>query len=340
MSIKQLAAYLGLSKSTVSRALNGYPDVNPNTRRKVIQAAQDIGYKANPTAQRLASGKSRNVGVILPSNATMFVPPAFSKILAEASAFLAKHQYKLIVMTISDWQKEQDVYLDFITSGLIDGLFIVRTRCDDQRLTLLQANQFPFVCFGHAQGYPEDSFVDVDNEHAFYMLTQRQIQLGHRRIAFLDAPIDLTLSQARIRGYQAAMKEAKLTADPRWLLNGELTENGATTMTNAVLSLANRPTSILCADDIMAMGCIAACESLGYLPGVDIAIAGYGDYEYSVYSKPSITTLKYDTKAIGEMMAKLMLNKLENEQFPIQNWYQAEIVPRQSDTNIDGLDKN
>ena len=99
MSIKQLAAYLGLSKSTVSRALNGYPDVNPDTRKKVIQAAQDIGYKANPTAQRLASGKSRNVGVILPFNAAMFISPAFSKVLAEASAFLSRHQYKLIVIT-------------------------------------------------------------------------------------------------------------------------------------------------------------------------------------------------------------------------------------------------
>ena len=336
MSIKQLAAYLGLSKSTVSRALNGYPDVNPDTRKKVIQAAQKIGYKANPTAQRLASGKSRNVGVILPSNAAMFVSPAFSKVLAEASAFLAKHRYKLIVMTISDCQNEQDVYLDFITSGLIDGLFIVRTRSDDQRLTLLKTHHFPFVCFGHEQGYPLDSFIDVDNEQAFYLLTKRQIQLGHQRIAFLDAPIDLTLSQARIRGYEAAIKEANLIADPRWLLNGELTENSATIMTKSVMSLANRPTSILCADDIMAMGCIAACESLGYVPGVDIAIAGYGDYEYSVYSKPTITTLKYDTSAIGEMMAKLMLNKLDNGQFSIQNWYQAEIISRQSD----GFDKN
>ena len=340
MSIKQLAAYLGLSKSTVSRALNGYSDVNPDTRQKVIQAAQEIGYKANPTAQRLASGKSRNVGIILPANSAMFVSPAFSKVLAEASAFLAKHQYKLIVMTLSDWQDEQDVYFDFMTSGLIDGLFIVRTRTDDSRLTLLSNSNFPFVCFGHGQGYDLDSFVDVDNEDAFYQLTKRQIALGHRHIAFLDAPIDLTLSQARIRGYQAAMQEAKLTVDERWILNGELTESGATIMTKEVMSLAVRPTSILCADDIMAMGCIAACESLGYIPGVDVAVAGYGNYEYSVYSKPSITTLKYDTEAVGEMMAKLMLNKLDNRQFPIQNWFYADIVPRQSDANIIGLIKN
>ena len=340
MSIKQLAAYLGLSKSTVSRALNGYPDVNPDTRQKVIKAAHEIGYRANPTAQRLASGKSRNVGIILPANSAMFVSPAFSKVLAAASTFLAKYQYKLIVMTLSDWQDEQDVYFDFITGGLIDGLFIVRLRTDDSRLSMLSNNNFPFVCFGHVKGYDVDSFVDVDNEDAFYQLTKRQIALGHRRIAFLDAPIDLTLSQARIRGYQAAMQEANLTVEPCWVLNGELTKTGATTMTKDVMSLAVPPTSILCADDIMAMGCIAACESLGYVPGVDVAVAGYGNYEYSVYSKPSITTLKYDTEAVGEMMAKLMLNKLDNQQFQIQNWYHADIVPRQSDVNIMDLVKN
>ncbi len=105
-------------------------------------------------------------------------------------------------------------------------------------------------------------------------------------------------------------------------------------MTKEIMSLAKRPTSILCADDTMALGTIAACEELGYKPGVDIAIAGYGDYEHSRYSKPSITSLRYDTLGVGEEMAKLMLNKLEKKNFPTQSWYQAEIVARQSDANV------
>jgi len=335
MSIKKLAEYLGLSKSTVSRALNGYSDVNSDTRKKVIKAAQDMGYKANPTAKRLASGKSRNVGIIIPSSSRIFVSSAFSRVLAGASTFLAKHEYQLIVTTISEWQDEQQVYFDFITSGLIDGLFIVRTRNNDNRITMLSNNNFPFVCYGFDEGYATESFVDVDNKQAFYILTKRQIELGHTRIAFLDAPIELTLSQARKQGYLQAMQEANLEVDTRWLLNGELNEGAAMKMTKEVMSLAKRPTSILCADDTMALGTIAACEELGYQPGADVAIAGYGDYEHSIYSKPSITTLKYDTLAVGEEMAKLMLNKLENKQFDIQNWYPAEIVARQSDANVD-----
>lgn len=334
MSIKKLAEHLGLSKSTVSRALNGYSDVNPDTRKKVLLAAQEIGYKANPTAKRLASGKSRNVGIILPASSRMFVSPAFSKVLAGASTLLAKYEYQLIVTTISESQNEEQVYFDFITSGLVDGLFIVRTRSSDNRISMLKKHKFPYVCHGFGEDIPTDSYVDVDNKQAFYDLTKRQIESGHSQIAFLDAPIELTLSQARKKGYLLAMQEANLEVDERWLLNGELNEGAAMKMTKEVMSLAKRPTSILCADDTMALGTIAACEELGYQPGVNIAIAGYGDYEHSRYSKPSITSLKYDTHAVGEEMAKLMLNKLENMNFETKNWYLAEIIERLSDANV------
>lgn len=331
MSIKKLAEHLGLSKSTVSRALNGYSDVNADTRNKVLLAAKEIGYKPNPTAKRLASGKSRNVGIILPASSRIFVTPAFSKVLAGAAAFLASHDYRLIVTTISEWQDEDDVYSEFITSGMIDGLFVVRTRSDDTRIKMLKEHKFPYVCLGFDSDFQPDSFVDVDNKQAFYDLTKRQISLGHTRIAFLDAPIELTLSQARKQGYLQAMLEANLPVDERWLLNGDLNEGDAMKMTKEVMSLAKHPTSILCADDTMALGTISACEELGYLPGKEVAVAGYGNYEHGRYAKPSITTLAYNTHAVGEEMAKLMLNKLENKQFDIQNWFYAEIIARQSD---------
>ncbi|MEC7941715.1 MAG: LacI family DNA-binding transcriptional regulator [Pseudomonadota bacterium] len=334
MSIKKLAEHLSLSKSTISRALNGYPDVNPNTRQKVLQAAKDIGYKANPTARRLASGKSRNIGIILPANTRMFISPAFSKVLAGASAFLTKYDYQLIVTTTAECQEEQQVYADFISSGMVDGLFIVRTRKNDERIAMLNERNFPFVCLGYIEGFRDDMFVDVDNNNAFYQLTKRQIDLGHKRIAFLDAPIELTLSQSRKQGYLRAMKEANLEVNEQWLRNGELDEDAAMIMTQEIMSLAQYPTSILCADDIMALGTIAACEKLGYEPGFNIAIAGYGDYEHSRYSKPSITTLRYDTLTVGEEMAKLMMNRLENTNFTIKNWYQAEIIARKSDANV------
>lgn len=331
MSIKKLAESLGLSKSTVSRALNGYTDVNPDTRRKVFDAAKEMGYKPNATAKRLASGKSRNVGIVLPSNSRMFVSPAFSKVLAGASTFLAKHEYQLMVTTISDFQDEKKVYQDFISSGMIDGLFVVRTRVNDSRITMLREQNFPFICHGFDEGYEADSFVDVDNAEVFYELTKRQIQNGHSRIAFIDGPSELTLSVARFRGYHQAMDEAGLEIDPRWVRNGELSEDGAARLAKEVLSLAKRPTSILCADDNMAIGTIAACEELGYQPGKNISIAGYGDYEQGRYSKPSVTTVRYDTFNVGEEMAKLMLNKLEKRKYETKNWYPGKIVVRKSD---------
>ncbi|MEG3755400.1 LacI family DNA-binding transcriptional regulator [Psychromonas arctica] len=331
MSIKQLAEYLGLSKSTVSRALNGYSDVNSDTRLKVLEAAKILRYKANPTAQRLASGRSKNIGIILPANDRMFVSSAFSKVLASASELLIEHGYQLIVTTISSLQDEQKVYMDFISSGLVDGLFIVRTRHNDPRITLLKVHNFPYVCLGYESGYQEDRFVDVDNQHAFYQLTQRQINARHQRIAFLNGPVQLTLAMAREQGYLQAMREATLKVDKNYLLYGELTERDAIEMTKQLMALAVPPTCILCADDAMALGAIVACEKLGYQPGVDIAIAGYGNYEHSQYNKPSITTLDYDTHAVGEQMSQLILNQLEGQTFATQNWHKASIIIRESD---------
>ncbi len=331
MSIKKLAESLGLSKSTVSRALNGYSDVNPETRKKVFDTAKAMGYKPNATAKRLASGKSRNVGIVLPSNSRMFVSPAFSKVLAGVSTFLAKHDYQLMVTTIADFQDEKKVYQDFINSGMIDGLFVVRTRINDERITMLKERKFPFICHGFDEGFEPDSFVDVDNAEVFYRLTKRQIQHGHTQIAFLDGPSELTLSVSRFRGYHRAMEEAGLEVDPRWVRNGELSEDDAIRLAKEVLSLAKRPTAILCADDNMAIGTIAACEELGFLPGQNISISGYGDYEQGRYSKPSVTTVSYDTFDVGEEMAKLMLNKLEKKTYVIKNWYTGTIVPRKSD---------
>ncbi|RBW47023.1 LacI family transcriptional regulator [Psychromonas sp. B3M02] len=331
MSIKQLADYLGLSKSTVSRALNGYSDVNADTRLKVLEAAKILGYRANPTAQRLASGRSKNIGIILPANARMFVSSAFSKVLASASEFLITQGYQLIVTTISDTQDEQKVYFDFITSGLVDGLFIVRTRHNDPRITLLNVHHFPYVCLGYESGYQDERFVDVDNQDAFYQLTQRQINAGHQRIAFLNGPDQLTLATARQLGYLKAMQEASLTVEQGYLLHGELTERDAIEMTKQLMALTQPPSCILCADDAMALGAMVACENLGYQPGVDIAIAGYGNYEHSQYTKPSITTLDYDTHGVGKQISKLILNQLEGKNFTIQNWYQASIIIGESD---------
>ncbi|MGJ8580820.1 MAG: LacI family DNA-binding transcriptional regulator [Psychromonas sp.] len=331
MSIKQLADYLGLSKSTVSRALNGYSDVNSDTRIKVLKAAKILGYKANPTAQRLASGRSKNIGIILPANGPMFVSSAFSKVLASASELLIKHGYQLIVTTISVTQDEEKVYLDFITSGLVDGLFIVRTRQNDPRITLLNTHHFPYVCLGNEVNYERNRFVDVDNQSAFYQLTQRQIKLGHKRIAFLNGPKKFTLAIAREQGYLKAMKDALLSVEKNWLLYGELTEREAIEMTEQLMTLTRPPSCILCADDAMALGAMVACERLGYQPGVDIAITGYGNYEHSQYTKPSITTIDYDSHAVGEEMSKLMLNQLEGWQFNIQHWHQPTIIVRESD---------
>ena len=331
MSINKLAQHLGISKSTVSRALNGYTDVNPDTREKVFAAAREMGYRPNATARRLASGKSRHVGILLPASSRMFVSPAFSMVLASAASFLAKHEYQLIVSTVAPFQDEMKVYRDFIDSGMVDGLFVVRTRNDDARIRYLDQSRFPYVCLGYCDGFSKEQFVDVDNHQAFYEMTRRQIAFGHKRIACILGPEELTLSQARKAGYETAMKEAGLPVNPGWVKCGELTEADAGRLASEIMCFADRPSAILCADDYMAIGTMSACEKLGFKPGSSISITGYGDYEMSQHSHTPLTTMSFGSTRVGESMAGLMLNKLEGRRFNIENWHEAQVVERDSD---------
>ena len=331
MSLQKLAIQLGLSKSTISRALNGYSDVSDKTRKRVKETAKQMGYKPNPTAQRLASGKSKNIGIILPSNDNMFVSPAFSNVLVGAAESLAQHGYKLLVTTLSSFQNEEKVYQDFIKSGLVDGLFIVRLRENDSRIKLLETEKFPFVCHGHMSGFSKKLFVDVDNQQAFYEMTKRQIKRGHTQIAFLGGPKSLVLSQDRYAGYKKAMIESALKIDNDLIRYGELNEQDTIGLTKLILTQKVKPTSILCADDNMALGACAACDGLGLIVGKDIAITGYGNYPSARYSKPTITSMTYDTKQVGEEMAKLMINLLSNSHHSVKNWHKAEIVSALSD---------
>lgn len=334
MSIKRLAESLNLSKSTVSRALNGYTDVNPRTRERILTAAQKMGYRPNPTARRLASGQSKAIGIVLPSYSRVFISPAFSSVLAGASEALAKHDYQLIVTTLASGQDELNIYRNFISGGTVDGVFVVRTRVDDPRIKLLVEAGFPFVCHGMSSQFQDINWIDVDNADAFYQLVKRQHEFGHRDIAFLDAPKGLTLSEERYKGFSRAMDELQLPINKNWLQHGDLSRDSGYELAKGVLSGDQRPTAILCADDNMAIGVMAACEEAGLTVGKDISIAGYGNYEEGRYCRPTLTTVGYETYSVGQMLAEAILDQLKGSTRKIQKLMRGDIIARDSDGSL------
>ena len=339
MSIVHLAQDLGLSVSTVSRALNGYTDVSPATRLRVAERAQALGYKPHPGARRLKSGKSGAIGVVLPTSheGGQFIDSMYSSLLGGTSSLLEPAGYSLMATTAATSTPEQErgVYENFMRSGWFDAFVIVRTRLSDQRVGLMLAHDKPFVTYGRCADSTDHAWVDTDNEMAFFMAAQRQIEFGHQRIGLLNGPAEYTFAKLRQEGYLKALERAQLPVDEQLIVHGHLTETGGFSMAQQLLALQQRPTALLCATDAMAIGAMAACRAIGLRVGEDISIMGYGNSDAGRYSNPPLSTIEHCIFENGQHLGQVLLSVLAGESPHSLHYLEPVVlVPRSSDAPV------
>jgi LacI family transcriptional regulator len=330
MSIVLLARDLGLSISTVSRALNGYHDVSSATRQRIMKRAKEIGYRPNPGARRLGSGKTSAVGVILPSagDGVHFVDSIYSSLLGGVSVELENEGYHLLatIQTRSDPVRELTLYENFIRGSWVDALLIVRTRVNDARIDLARKAHMPFVTYGRTESPHPYAWVDTDNEKAFYLTTLRQIDFGHRRIALLNGPLEYFFARLREQGYVRALGEKGIAPDPLMMLNGDLTETSGYACCRSLLLGATPPTAIICATDSMAIGAIAACRERGLVVGRDISVVGYGNSSAAAFCDPPLTTVDHKAFENGRHIGQSIMRLLRNEAKPAEIHYLEPVV--------------
>jgi LacI family transcriptional regulator len=337
MSIVLLAKNLGLSISTVSRALNGYDDVSAATRERVVLRAKAIGYRPNPSARRLGAGKTSAIGVILPaaSSTGQAVDSMYSSLLCGVVTEIEPAGYHLLasMQAKHDAAREAALYENFIRGGWVDALLIVRTRVHDARLELCRAAKIPFVTYGRTESDEPYAWVDTDNEKAFHLATTRLLDLGHRRIALINGPDEYYFAQLRRRGYLRALASRKLKPDPAWILHGDLTEGSGHELCRSLLIRSPAPTAFVCATDSMAIGAIAACREANLSIGTDVSVIGYGNSSLSAFCDPPLTTMEHQVFENGRYVGRALLQLLRKEIQPEEVHYLEPVVlvPRKSD---------
>ncbi len=337
MSIVALARDLGLSVSTVSRALNGYDDVARETRERVMTRARQIGYQPNPGARSLKSGKTSLVGVILPAagDEVRFVDSIYSSLLGGVELELEGGGYSLIatVQTRNDPVRETALYDNFIRGRLVDAVLIVRTRVNDARIGLARNAHIPFITYGRTASSEPYAWVDTDNEQAFFLTTSRQIEFGHQRIALLNGPLEYNFARLRQQGYLRALAQHGLADNPLLILNGDLSELGGYALCRSLMILAEPPTAIVCATDAMAIGAIASCRERGIIVGKDVSIIGYGNSSASGFCDPPLSTVDHAVVENGRHIGRSLLQLLRREVEPADIHYLEPVVlvPRNSD---------
>lgn len=316
MNLKDLSRLLGLSPTTVSRALNGYPEVSEATRARVAEAARRHNYHPNTQAKRLATGRAMAIGHVIPiSTRHEIVNPVFADFIAGAGEVYARAGYDMILTIVPD-NDEERAYREIRSKGNVDGIIVHGPRAGDARIGLLDALGLPFVVHGRASGVTRPySWVDVNNLRAFERATNFLLDLGHRRIALINGIEEMDFALRRRRGFEQALIARGLAPDPALMVSGEMTEAQGHDAARAMLGHAAPPTAFLTASLLSAMGVRRGIEEAGLKMGRDVSILTHDDelgYLKNGAAEPIFTATRSSVREAGRRCATMLLARIES----------------------------
>ncbi|WP_156943815.1 LacI family DNA-binding transcriptional regulator [Roseivivax isoporae] len=307
ITLRDLATETGLSKGTVSRALNGYPDISPATVARVREASERIGYRPLALAQSIRTGRSRSIGLVLQMEQHDAQRPFLAEFLRGITRAASAQDWTLTVATAESEDEGLETYLRLITERKADGFILPRTLRQDPRVALLRDAGFPFVLFGRTEDSTECAWFDIRGERAMQQAVTRLATFGHRRIAFIGADSIYTYATKRLDGYRTGMTEAGLSP---CITTGHATAEDGAAALEALLDGDAPPTGVICATDLLAVGAVRSCRARGLKVGHDISIIGYDGSREGQAMEPPLTTFAVDQVAAGTRLAEMLIARI------------------------------
>lgn len=331
MNLKELSKNLGLSQTTVSRALNGYPEVSAETRERVQQAASKFQYRPSNRAKGLATGKALTIGHVIPTSTKHeMVNPIFGDFIAGAGEAYARQGYEMILSIVDDSAEEQ-VYRGLKSRKSVDGIVVHGPLINDPRIPLLVELDLPFAVHGRSSNCTLPyTWLDVTNRRAFERATAYLIELGHRRIALINGIEIMDFAYRRRAGYEDALTAAGIPIDPALMRSDEMTEDYGCISTRALLAMPDPPTAILCSSMIPALGVRRALDEAGLRMGHDVSVITHDDalsYLKNSDDIPIFTATRSSVRDAGRELAEMLLHSIANPGQPPQTkLLEAELI--------------
>lgn len=328
MSIKQLAKALALSTSTVSRALNGYTDVNAQTRLRVQEMAQAMGYRPDAGARRLVRGSTDAIGIVYSPAVENLGNPQFLDMAGGLAERLEQDQLDLL-LAVAKGDGEQHIYERLFLGGRVDAVIVPNTRVQDNRVEFLLAKGYPFITYGRTADCDAFSWFDFDNEQGSRLAVQHLLALGHSRFAYVHAPLPLNFAFQRHCGFMQALGEAGLDCPPEYQVGGVLDRRGGLEAVARLLRMSPRPTAVVVDNNLGGIGVIRGLLNAGVEVGKDVSVVVHGDIPSdSLLPGMQVTTVSQPTAyASGVTMAEMVLQVLrQTDGGPVQILRQPELV--------------
>ena len=317
MNLRNLSSILGLSQTTVSRALNGFPEVSEETRVRVKAAADLHGYRPSAAARRLATGQSGTLGVVFPRERNLLGDLLFTEFLVGVVQQASDLGYDITLAMTTGTQNEENVYRRTVRSARVDGMILSSPLLVDPRINLLRHLRMPFVLHGRTQSTQDFPFLDIDNEGAFYQATKLLTDLGHRRIALLNGDPKFFFANDRNTGYLKALAQSHIQPRTDLMLGGPMTQATGHVEASRLLALPpeGRPTAFLCSTISQAEGVAGVVRQLGLQIGRDVSLIAHDDRlqeQRAEHFDPLLTATQSSIGDAGRRIVELLVNHLRN----------------------------
>lgn len=313
VTIFDVAAEAGVSYSTVSRVINNDPRIKKETRQKVREVIERMGYVANYHARKLAGIASRVIGVMVPDfgNGNNYL----NEILQGIDSELMLAGYDMVLYTAHRQEVKESTYISRVTGGLANGVILILPRFVDLYIQSLINRDFPYVLVDEWVKNESCASVGATNWQGVYQAIEYLIYNNHTRIGFITGWKDMQCARDRLAGYQEALKTHHLPFDPDLVVEGTFAQIDGVMGANKLLDLPDPPTAIFASNDMMAIGVMDAVRMRGLRIPDDISVIGFDDVPQARFSRPALTTVRQPLEQMGKVATQMLLEMIKNPDY-------------------------
>lgn len=325
ITIQDVANALGISKTTVSRAISGKGRIGESTRKMVMEYIEEHGYKPNPIAKGLAQHRTYNIGWAMPGDSRITELPFFQRCMVGLSEEAAEHDYDVLLSLVYDYSTAG---LERMVNGnKVDGIILGRTLVDDENVRFLKKAGIPFVVIGSSE---EKNVIQIDNDHvsACKELTSILIMKGMRKLVLIGGNENHVVNQNRAKGFNLAIADYKESG-----INANVcmnTRNEADVVKIVRESLAKDVDCFVCADDRICAAVLSVLKEDNVNVPEDVKVASFYNSELIANSDISVTALQYDPKELGSTACRILVECIEGESVPFKTLMSYEVLLRDS----------
>src|SRR5699024_2793882 len=315
VTIYDVAREANVSMATVSRVVNGNPNVKPTTRKKVLRTIERLGYRPNAVARGLASKKTTTVGTIIPDISSIF----FSELARGIEDIATMYKYNMILSN-SDQNKEKELRLiNTMLEKQVDGILFMGGKITDEHVEQFSSAPVPVVLAATYDETENIPSVNIDYEEAAYEATRFLIDRGNKHPALVTGGDDTAVNRLKEDGYMRALRESGVTVNESVILYGDYSYQSGVDAAAELLALPDKPTAVFVASDEMALGVIHGAQDKGYNIPHDLEVFGFDNTRLATMVRPTLSTIVQPMYDIGAVAMRLLTKYMNKEEVTEKN---------------------